>query len=233
VRRASLAALALVLLGSGCGHERAGSGSASLWITRDRGSTVLLVRTVPAGLTAMQVLEKEADVSKRYSGRYVQSIEGVEGDISRRRDWFWFLNGIEADRSAADYRLRPGDVEWWDFRSWSGQMREPVVVGAFPEPFLHGWDGKVRTAAVRYAPRHEEGARAIGRLLRASSVLPLSEPVPDGANVFSVVSGTLHFTASLRDSDSGAGSPVQFDFAGDAADLARHPTKFQFRYSLP
>jgi hypothetical protein len=233
VKRGFLAALALVLLGSGCGHERAGSGSATLWITRDRGATVLLVQTVPAGLTAIQALEKKANISKRYGGRYVQSIKGVEGDLSKRRDWFWFLNGIEADRSAADYRLRPGDVEWWDFRSWSGQMREPVVVGAFPEPFLHGWDGKVRTVAVRYGPGHREGARAIGQLLHASSVLPLSEPAPDGANVFSVVNGPPRFTASLRKSDGGAGSPVQFVLAGDAAGLARNPGKFRFRYHVP
>ena len=31
-------------------------------------------------------------------------------------------------------------------------MREPVVVGAFPEPFLHGYAGKVRPVAIRYAP---------------------------------------------------------------------------------
>lgn len=233
MRRASLAALALVLLLSGCGRERAGSGSASLWITRDRGATVLLVRTVPAGLTAMEALDKQADISKRYGGRFVQSIEGVEGDISKRRDWFWFLNGIEADRSAADYRLRPGDVEWWDFRSWSGEMREPVVVGAFPEPFLHGWDGKVRTVAVRYAPGRGQGARAIGGLLNAGSVRPLSKAAPDGANVFSVVNGPPRFAASLRESDSAAGSAVQFVFAGDAAGLARDPTKFRFRYRVP
>ena len=233
MRRGSLAALALVLLLSGCGRERAGSGSASLWITRDRGATVLLVRTVPDGLTAMEALDREADISKRYGDRFVQSIEGIEGDSSKRRDWFWFLNGIEADRSAADYRLRPGDVEWWDFRTWSGEMREPVVVGAFPEPFLHGWDGKVREVAVRYAEGQEKGARAIGRLLRASSVKPLAAPAPQGASVFSVVSGPARFTASFKDSGGAADSPVQFVFAGDAAELARNPAKFRFRYSVP
>ncbi|MEP6910591.1 MAG: DUF4430 domain-containing protein [Actinomycetota bacterium] len=232
MRRGLLAACALVLL-AGCGHERTGTGSASLWITRDRGATVLLVRKVPAGLTAMQALDKETDISKRYGGRYVQAIDGVEGDISKRRDWFWFLNGIEADRSAADYRLRPGDVEWWDFRSWSGEMREPVVVGAFPEPFLHGWDGKVRPVAVRYAPGRARGAQTIGRLLHASSVGPLSKASPADANEFFVVDGPPQFTALLRESDAEAGAPVRFVFSGDAAALARNPAKFHFRYSAP
>jgi hypothetical protein len=233
VKHGLLVACALVLL-AGCGHERAGSGRASLWITRDRGTTVVLVRTVPTGLTAMQALDKEADISTRYGGRFVQSIEGVEGDLSKRRDWFWFLNGIEADRSAADYRLRPGDVEWWDFRSWSGELREPVVVGAFPEPFLHGWDGQVRSVAVRYAPGLRRGARSIGRLLHAASVQPLAVAAPPDANVFFTVSGSERFTASLRNDSSGdAASAVQFVFAGDAAELARHPDMFRYRYQVP
>ena len=196
---------------------------------------MLLVQTVPAGLTAMQALDRKADISTRYGGRYVQSIDGVEGDISKRRDWFWFLNGIEADRSAADYRLRPGDVEWWDFRSWSGEMREPVVVGAFPEPFLHGWDGNVRPGRRALRTRAcAAGARSIGRLLRASSVQPLSVAAPPDANVFLTVSGRERFVASLRDDSSGeADSPVQFVFAGNADELARSPDKFRYRYQVP
>jgi hypothetical protein len=232
VKRAVLAALALVLL-PGCGHERTGSGSASLWVTRDRGGTVLSVRTVPAGLTAMQALDRELDLKTTYGGRFVQSIEGVEGDASKRHDWFWFLNGIEADRSAADYRLHAGDVEWWDFRSWEDEMREPVVVGAFPEPFLHGYVGKMRPVAVRYAPGREGGARALGQLLHAASVAPLSDTPPSDADVFYTVNGSHRFTASLRDAGGGAGSPVQFTFAGDAAGLARHPDRFRYRYSVP
>jgi hypothetical protein len=231
VKRGLLVALALVVL-PGCGHERTGSGSASLWVTRDRGATVLVVKTVPAGLTAMQALDREADLKTTYGGRFVQSIEDVDGDVSKQRDWFWFLNGIEADRSAADYRLHAGDVEWWDFRSWRGQMREPVVVGAFPEPFLHGYAGHVRPVAVRYAAGQKAGATAIGRLLHAASVEPLSDTPPGDANVFYTVRGSDRFTASLRDSGD-AGSAVRFVFAGDATALAKHPDRFRYRYQVP
>ena len=232
MRRGFLVAIALVLL-PGCGHERTGSGTAALWVTRDRGATVLAVETVPAGLTAMQALDRELDLKTTYGGRFVQSIEGIDGDASKQRDWFWFLNGIEADRSAADYRLHAGDVEWWDFRSWNGELREPVVVGAFPEPFLHGYMGEVRPVAVRYAPGREAGARAVGRLLHANSVAPISDTPPTDANVFYTVSGSDRFTASLRDPGSSAGSPVEFTFAGDAAALARDPDRYRHRYSVP
>ena len=78
---------------------------------------------------------------------FVQSIDGVSGDRSSQRDWFYFVNGYEADRGAADYTLHPGDVEWWDYRAWKHAIHVPVVVGAFPEPFLHGYSGKTRAAS--------------------------------------------------------------------------------------
>ncbi len=82
-------------------------------------------------------------MTTRYGGRYLQSIEGVSGSLSGQEDWFFFVNGIEGDRSAVEVTLRPGDVVWWDYRHWTGStMSVPVVVGAYPEPFLHGFPGK-------------------------------------------------------------------------------------------
>ena len=100
-------------------------------------------------------------MTTRYGGGFVQSIDGVEGSARRHEDWFWFVNGLAGDRSAASYRLRDGDVAWWDYRDWSGDAETlEVVAGAFPEPFLHGYDGETRPAAVRYAPGLRAGARA-------------------------------------------------------------------------
>ena len=59
--------------------------------------------------------------------------------MTSRRDWFYFVDGIEGDRSAVEVKLKDGDVEWWDYRSWRGDaMSVPVVVGAYPHPFLRG-----------------------------------------------------------------------------------------------
>jgi hypothetical protein len=134
VRRAVLLVLALVV--AGCGGERE-HGTATLWVTRDRGTKVLFTSNVPAGLSAMQALSRVRTVNTRYGGRFVQSINGLGGSLTKQNDWFFFVNGIEGDRSAADVRLHPGDIEWWDYRHWTGAtMSVPVVVGAFPEPFL-------------------------------------------------------------------------------------------------
>ena len=225
------AALVAALVAVGCGGRAETDGTATLWVTRDRGARVLLTRTVPAGLTALQALEREADVERAYGGRFVESLEGIEGDFAGGRDWFYFINGIEADRGAAEYRLRPGDVEWWDYRSWQTRMQEPVVVGAFPEPFLHGYDGKVREAVVRYdAPALASGARAIARVIRASSVAPASVPAPAHANLFRVVAGKPRFHAGPRTTPYRAGAPVRFVLAGDARRLARDPTIVRHRY---
>jgi hypothetical protein len=193
----------------------------------------MLIATVPAGLTAMQALDREADIETRYGGRFVQSIEGLEGDIGARRDWFYFINGFDGDRSATDYELQDGDVEWWDFRSWRTRMRQPVVVGAFPEPFLHGFGGKTRPVSVRYAAGARKGAVAIGRLLGASSVAPVSVVAPPESHLFLVAAKTGgSFTATPRSGVGVPGAPVRFVFSGDAEALARDPDRYRFRYEV-
>ena len=73
-----LVALVLAFAFAGCGGGGSVEGEAELWVTRDRGSEVLLTATVPAGLTVLEALEQEADVKTRYGGRFVQAIEGGE-----------------------------------------------------------------------------------------------------------------------------------------------------------
>ena len=116
-RLASVVALALAL--AGCGESR---GGATLKVTRDHGRNVLLKAQVPAGLTAMQALQRKADVKTSYGGRFVVSINGVAS--APQRDWFYFVNGKLGDRSAAEVRLQDGDVEWWDYRRWSSPVEK-------------------------------------------------------------------------------------------------------------
>ncbi len=226
-----LAALAL----TGCGGEEGGGGSATLWVTLDRGETLVLETRVEAGRTLMRALRGAAKVETRYGGRFIQSVDGIEGSVVSQRDWFWFVNGYEGDRSAAEYELRPGDIAWLDYRSWRDEDRAPVVVGAFPEPFLHGYDGKRRAVAVRYAaPELEGGAQAIGDLLEADTIAPLDWPVPEEANLFVLVEGKPQFRAELREPGAAAGSPVRFTFAGDARALSEDPTAVALRrYEAP
>ncbi len=208
-----LAALAL----GGCGGAgpSAADGTATLWVTRDRGSTVLLDTTVPAGQTLLRALRSKAKVSTRYGGGFVQSIDGLAGSASRQRDWFWFVNGLAGDRSATSYRLRAGDVAWWDYRDWAADADTlEVVAGAFPEPFLHGYDGHTRPVAVRFAPGLKAAAGRVARALQTTDLAPLATPAPSRADVFELVGGQPHLAAAMRSPGSGPSGAVRFSFAG-------------------
>ena len=230
--RRLLPLLCLVAALAGCGGSADG-GEAKLWVTRDRGAEVLVIASVPAGVTAMRALRAEADVDTSFGGRFVQSIGGVSGDAGAKRDWFYFVNGIEADRGAAEYRLRPGDVLWWDYRSWTGDdMREPVVVGAFPEPFLHGYDGRVRPAAVRFEMEHMRGtALGVAHVVGARSVELMNIPAASEVNLLVITQAQPALQAELRSPGGPAGSPVVFQVSfEDAKLLLKDPELAQHRY---
>ncbi len=188
-----------------------------------------MAKKVPAGITAMDALRRGAKVETRYGGRFVKAINGLEGDVGKRRDWFFFVNGYDGDRSAADYTLRDGDVEWWDYRSWSKQQRVPIVVGAFPEPFLHGYDGKRRPAVV--AALNPAGAREIGRRLGARVMLATAR-LPKNANILYLgpPRARERFEARLATPGASAGSPVRMLFIGNWRDLFNG--KFRRRYAV-
>ena len=229
MRRLAAAGLAAAAL-AGCGSTHTG-GSATLWITRDRGAHLILQRQVPAGLTAMQALDRVADIKTRYAGRFVQSIDGLEGSLSGRRDWFYFINGYEADRSAAEYRLRTGDVEWSDFRSWRTQLRQPVVVGAFPEPFRHGFDGRRLPAWVVYEVPQQRGvAQRVARLIGGRATSSRSVLQRHDVNVLLLLGPSQFKQPTFLATGSRAGGPVLFTFGGDAELLLAKVPFGRFRY---
>jgi len=228
-RRFCIGLLLAVLALAGCGGEgpTAADGTAHLRVTRDRGASVLVDVDVPAGQSLLRALRSEAKVDTRYGGGFVQSIDDIEGSARRHQDWFWFVNGLAGDRSAASYRLRDGDIAWWDYRDWSHDADTlEVVAGAFPEPFIHGYDGKVRPAAVRFAPDVEAPAAQLAHALSTDDLAAIGTPVSSNANIIELVHGKPHLTARLRKPGSGPTGAVLFSFAGSvdallAGDLSR------------
>ena len=219
MRRAALgAALVVALAGCGSSTSTGTAGHATLWVTRDRGAQVLHSTSVPAGESVLQALDRVAKVKTRFGGRYVRGVDGV--DEQGNRAWFYYVNGYLADRSAADYRLRRGDLAWWDYRAWRNPAQDPVLLGAFPQPFLSGYDGKRRSAVVVSTdPR----ARAVAKRLHARVV----RQAPPDTNV--LVLGARETTIALR--GSSAGSPVRFSFHGDPRLLLRQ-WPFRYRYEV-
>jgi uncharacterized protein DUF4430 len=148
-------ALACVASVAGCGFGSGPSskGTATLIVTRDYGSKSLVKATdadPPESETVIRMLDREAQVTTRYGGGFVQSIDGLSGGEigGRRYDWFFYVNGIESPVGSAEVRVRGGDRIWWDYRDWTDAMRVPAVVGSWPEPFAQAAAG-VDRAAVR------------------------------------------------------------------------------------
>ncbi len=110
-------------------------------------------------------------------------------------------------------KLHPGDVEWWDYRSWGDGKDVPVVVGSFPEPFLHSSRPAVVVGSGPVA--HKLAAVVRGRVVRTA---------PKDANVLQIVPGT-GFTARMD------GGRVVFTLgAADAARLAANTALARYRY---
>jgi hypothetical protein len=145
----ALAAVAVAAPGCGIGPGESSAGEATLTVTRDYGAERMLAASQddpPAAETVIRFLDREAEITTRYGGGFVQSIDGVSGELSggRSRDWFFFVNGVESSRGAAEVEVRGGDRIWWDHRDWTDAMRTPAVVGSWPEPFAQASAGTER-----------------------------------------------------------------------------------------
>ncbi len=170
---AALCAAAL-LCGCGLGPGKAPS-AVTLLVTRDFGASVLASSGAPdvrGEETVMRLLMRNAHVSTRYGGGFVQSIDGVSGgqEDGRPVDWFYYVNGVEAAKGAASIDVHAGDHIWWDRHDWSQTDDVPAVVGSYPEPFLNGIEGKRLPVRVECASVGGASCRTVTDRLRAAGV---------------------------------------------------------------
>jgi uncharacterized protein DUF4430 len=190
---APLLVAASTLLASGCGFGpgEVKTGGAGLRVTRDFGQRQLgspaRREKVRESDTVMRLLQGERKVTTRFGGGFVQSIDGLAGTISGERDWFYYVNGSEASVGAADYKLSPGDAVQWDYHDWRATQHIPAIVGAYPEPFVHGIDGK------RLPTRVECESESSAACTRVKDRLAAA-----GANVTSSAIGAPASDATLR-----------------------------------
>ena len=118
------------------------TAKARIAVTLNFGEKVLLDKEVEieeGKTTAMDALKKVASVKTAYGGGFVEAINGHESlfKMGEKVDWFYTINGFFAEVGAAQYVLHPGDFEIWDYHAWETYGRV-AMVGAYPEPFVHG-----------------------------------------------------------------------------------------------
>lgn len=210
---AVLVTSALALCGCGVGAGPPRGGDVTLLVTRDYGSQTLGQVgpvQVEGAETVMRMLQRSFDVQTRYSGRFVQSIDGLAGGQQNGRpmDWLYFVNGVEADKGAADTKVNPGDRIWWDWRDWGVTSHVPAVVGSYPEPFRDGIHGKRWPTRVECVEGDQNGAcQAIADKLS-----------DDGIQAFKTVVGAEGGNTNLR-VIVGPWASVNFDRAGRQLDV--------------
>jgi hypothetical protein len=225
------AAGALALGACGVGPGEPPSRGVELRVTRDFGQDLLHTAhrdRVRPGDTIIRLLQSERRVETGAAGGSVQSIGGLRGrGASGRRAWFYFVNGLEGDVAAAQRRLYPGDVVQWDYRRGAGAMSVPAIVGAFPEPFRSGVEGKRLPVRLECVEERSRACREVhGRLAGAgvnASLASFGEP--GGAGVLRVVVGPWSrvrrgaAAAKLEQGPRASGVFVRFAGAGTRFDL--------------
>jgi hypothetical protein len=189
------AAVAVAALLGGCGFGAGpGTKDASLQVTADFGTHVYghVVETdVPGAETVMSLLQRHFKVTTSYGGGFVDAIAGHHNS-SPRRDWFYFVNGIEAQQGAASTDVHRGDHIWWDLHDWSATDSIPAVVGSFPEPFTNGIGGKEFPTLVNCASGVQRACDEIGETLHRFGVKAADQVLGtgSGSDSLAVVVGT-------------------------------------------
>ncbi len=168
----TLAALPLGGCGLGAGTTPTGL---RLDVTRGFGADSLLSLRAPHNHgeeTVMSLLLRNATVTTRYGGGFVESVDGHSGghEDGQPVDWFYYVNGVQAAKGAAEIDVHPGDRVWWDLHDWSQTDEVPAVVGSFPEPFLSGIEGLRLPVRVECASPAGDICHTVTAHLRAAGV---------------------------------------------------------------
>jgi hypothetical protein len=193
--RITLTALAVALACGGCGlGPGAGTKSVSLTVTRGFGGQQVHTITkgkVPGSETVMRMLERSFNVSTRYGGGFVQSINGL-APSGAHTDWFYYVNGVQASKGAATTPVHAGDHIWWDLHDWSATETIPAVVGSFPEPFTSGIGGKRYPVTLECAQDMGAACKQVTKGLTALHVPASSQLLGTGSGpaTLGVVVGT-------------------------------------------
>jgi uncharacterized protein DUF4430 len=190
-------AAAAALAGCGLGAGSSPSG-VTLTVQRDFGARRIGTandRHVHGSDTVMRFLQRSFKVRTRYGGRFVQAIGRVAGGRAHGRpvDWFYYVNGIEAPKGAAERGLRSGDRIIWDFHDYGATRDVPAIVGSFPEPFRSGAAGKRYPLRLECAPDAQRACDATDRAFGAVKITAGRGTIGTGSEInnYRVLVGTF------------------------------------------
>ena len=196
-RRAAITAIAIAsaVAIAGCGLGAGpGTGGVSLTVTSGFGTRQIAAVSathVPGSETVMRMLERRFDVKTRYGGGFVESINGQTG-TSSQRDWFYYVNGVQAPQGAASTSVHHDDRIWFDLHDWQATDSIPAVVGSFPEPFTNGIGGKRYPTTIECGSNVGAACKRVTKALSSSGVPVAGQLIGTGSgpDTLGVVVGT-------------------------------------------
>ncbi len=148
----------------------------TLWVTGGFASQKITAKeaVLNPGDTVIDILKANTEVETQYGGGFVSSINGLAtgytGPNKEKRDWFYYMNGIMTAVGAQNYLPVSGDVIWWDYHDWGGTYFTPAVIGAFPQPFVNGYQGKNPGTLILAAKGCEQKGEQVASYLRRIGV---------------------------------------------------------------
>lgn len=158
------------------------AGNVDLWVTRDFGTEDIFCSgvTLTPNQSLLALLQEHLDIETEYGGGFVSAIEGYRSGFSGKTDgeqgaadWFLYINGILTDQGAAAYLPGEGDIIWWDFHPWDDIAFTPAAVGAFPQPFGGGGEGKGRETLILAGEGCSEWAEKLAGFLEETGAGPV------------------------------------------------------------
>ena len=158
--------------------NQTGSFSVKIIVAENFGESTIFSKEIEIkyGESAMDVLNKVSNVTHSYGGGFVESINGIKSTYlegkEEKKDWFYYINGMLSPVGASQYILQPGDVERWDFHnSWDADRITTAIIGDYPEPFAHGFQGHVRNTTIVYSDEFYDNACELQQSLKQHDII--------------------------------------------------------------
>ncbi|MEM0493366.1 MAG: DUF4430 domain-containing protein [Candidatus Thermoplasmatota archaeon] len=157
-------------------------------ITLDYGKSLILDSMVTNNkqLSAFDALESVASIDS--TGGFVNSINGISSTYSlvnnEPKDWFYYINGMLSPVGSKSYIVHDGDIIHWDYHLWFDYKSSTAIIGDYPEPFLHGFNGNQPGNFIVYTLDSKGNAERIHQVLSSrynisSSLIPVDNLTSD------------------------------------------------------
>jgi hypothetical protein len=137
----AIALCAVTLGGCGVGGSKSANDDVTQLVSRDFGATKIDQQgpaPTEAGDSVLSLLQSTTKVVP--AGATVTAIGGLAATAPQV--WSGFVNGVALKGDPGDQKVHGGDRIWWDLHDASAAPKVLAVVGSYPEPFLHGQNGK-------------------------------------------------------------------------------------------